>query len=298
MILAAALSLALATGQEEPGDFHHGAWLGHCFRAGYLKGQDHEFCTMQNDGDKDPIKSVGVSIRRSAEEFEVGVWLVDCADWDKEDATPHSLAASAVVGPDRAATLAAFVRRVVTSVVAICKSQKKVPPIREKDIAALLRQTDGLQPGSIVPLDPAVRAPAAAKCGQQLEQAWRNGVKTNPSPQDGKVGLMMYTFSKLGPERADKRFAAAPEMMENSFAFGTGPGGAMISADKPAAPWRDPPSSWFVTTCDIAIEAWSSFVELAYYPSKDASEPLWGVRASTGVASAEGYMISQGRIVP
>jgi hypothetical protein len=155
-----------------------------------------------------------------------------------------------------------------------------------------------LKPDSFVLLDPSARAPAAEKCGKQLEQGWRAGLKSYALPAGGRVNLMMYTFSKKGPQRAEKRFAAHPEIMENFFAMGMGPGGMTIEARKSADAWRDPPTDWFMTLCDIGIEAWSSFVELAAYPEKDGQPPIFGVRASTGVAAGRGFVITQQPLIP
>lgn len=117
----------------------------------------------------------------------------------------------------------------------------------------------------------------------------------------------MYTLSEGGSGRAEGRFDAVPEMMADLIAFGTGPGGMVIFARKPAQAWRDAPDAWFATLCDIAIEAWSGFVELAAFPEDDGRDgdtivyggtPTFAVRASTGVAGIEGYAISAAPIVP
>jgi hypothetical protein len=134
---------------------------------------------------------------------------------------------------------------------------------------------------------------APSQCGQQLERAWRAASNGKTYPRAAYVQLMMYTFAKTKAARAEKRIERHPEMIGNPLALGTGPGGVMLVAQKTAQVWRDPPSQWFVTTCDIAIEARSSFVELAVISPQDIRSPIFVVRASTGVPSSGGFLITQ-----
>ena len=288
MILSLAMSLAL-TAQPGADNFRHGAFRGHCFREKSLQGQDHELCRANLEF-APPF--AGASIEVSAGEIEVDTWGGECKP-NTEMPPNGRLPRSAFSGRDRAAVVAAFIRHEMDVSLAACGSGLKVPAIREADVEAVLRESDDLRPGSFVPLDAAARLPAATKCGRELELQWRAAMQAHPATDGGRIGLMMYSFSKGGPDRATKRFDALPEMFEDNFSMGMGPGGVMIDARHTAAPWRDPPSAWFVTVCDIGIEAWSSFVELAYFEA-GASSPLFGARAETGVASTEGYAIWSG----
>ena len=281
MILAAALALALGT-QTDPMQFQRGNWSGQCYRERYLAGMDHELCRARIFVD------TGAALERSAEGLSVEALPGNC-----DGGEPAYIPSAMLNGTDRAAFVADFITYQITAVVKACHAKRPIPTIREADIAAFLRASDGLKPGSFVPLDPAVRAPAAAKCGKQLEEGWRAGIKSSPFPSGGRVSLMMYTFSKKGPERAEIRFAARSEMMEDYFAMYTGPGGAMMIARKPAEVWRDPPAEWFTALCDIGIEGWSSFVELGLYPKGEGTPSLCVVRAATGVAESGGFVITQ-----
>lgn len=286
MILSLALSLALAA-QQKPGVFQHGTWRGRCYRAGSLGGMDHELCKawmwVEPTGP-------GAEITRSAEGLKVKPWPGEC----HADFTPGLLTTPALAGRDRGVRLARFVETQMRAAVEACGKKLHVPRVRGRDMAALLRDTDRLAPGSFVPRDPAARAPAAAKCGQELARAWKESVRLHPLPEAGSVGLMMYTMSEQGPERAEKRFESLRALMEDAYSFGTGPGGAVIFARKPAGSWRDASDQWFVTICDVAIEAWSSFVELSLYAGPQQQTPIFSVRAQTGVAGMDGFAIWSG----
>jgi hypothetical protein len=284
MILVAALSLALAA-QADPVQFKHGGWAGRCYRQGYLDGRDHELCEAMI------FVETGAKIERSADGLTVEPYPGEgCTG---EDAGPGHLPSAALDGRDRATKVATYVRAQILAELKACRLTRPIPAIRQTDIAAFLRASDGLKAGSFLLLDAAARAPAAEKCGKQFEQAWREGVKAHPIPAGARVDMMMYTFSKTGQEHADKRIAALPAMLENYFAMYMGPGGMVLEARKPAEAWRDPPSEWFVTLCDVGIEAWSSFIELAVYPEKDGTPPIFGVRLPTGIPAGTGFLITQ-----
>ena len=284
-----ALALALALGAPEAAaDYRYGAWRGHCYLEGRLDGRDHEVCSAAIDMDD---RHGGVGIERSAEEIVVQVWTGECHT-DVEVREGH-LPAPAYSGAHRTRIVAAYLRQQIAAGLAACRAPLKVPEIREPELSEMLRQTDGLKPGSFLIRDPAKRRPMAEKCGRALEEGWRAGLAAHPPPEGGKAELMMYTMSKEGLRLADARFEAVPQVMEDFVALGTGPGGFMMSARKPIAAWRDPPSDWFVTICDAAIEAWSAFVELGLFDN-DLGPPLFDVRVATGVAAMSDFAIWQG----
>jgi hypothetical protein len=205
------------------------------------------------------------------------------------------LAAPAYARPNRATIVAAFLREQIAGGLGACRSPLRPPPIRERQVTEMLGQTDGLKPGSFLIRDPAKRRPLAERCGRQLEEGWRAGLVAHPLTEGGKVALLMYTMSRTGLHLADARFEAIPRLMEDFSAIGTGPGGFMMTAQKAAAAWRDPPGDWFTTICDVAIEAWSSFVDLGLFDD-DSGSPIFDVRAGTGVGAMSGFAIWQGGI--
>ena len=286
MIAALALSLALAA-QETPGVIRHGPWEGHCFRAGFLSGMDHELCKASMWAEP---SGPGVEIERSREGIRVQPLPAECGVRTKSSLLP----AAALTGRDRAAVAVKFIRARIRAALMACKKTLPLPALLESDMAAVLRDSDGLKAGSFLLRTASARAPAAAQCGRALAQGWRNAVKLHPAPEDGSVGLLMYTMSKQGPARAEKRFGSMRAFMEDDFAFGTGPGGAAIFAHKTAADWREPPDRWFTAICDVAIDAWSGFAELSLYPSKTQDRPIFTVRAATGVARMDGFAIGAG----
>jgi len=282
VIALLAASFALTGIQAGPAYFHHGKWSGQCFRQGNLAGRDHELCQA------DIFVETGARLERTADGLTVQVWPGegDC------EAEPKSLPSAALATRNRAAVVSAFVRSQIAGTLEACHLNRPLPAIRESDIGAFLKASDGLRSGSFL-LDPAQRAPLASKCAEQFERSWREGLKAHPVPAGARVDMMMYTFSKTGQERADRRIAALPSMLENYFAMYMGPGGMVLEAQKPAEAWRDPPSKWFVTLCDVGIEAWSSFIELAVYPEKEGSPPIFGVRIPTGIPAGDGFLITQ-----
>jgi hypothetical protein len=272
------------------GEFKHGRWEGRCYREGFLRGRDRELCKALTSPSR---FRAGIEVERSAKRLTVSV--LNGGNRCVREGGRGSLGASALAGRHRVAKLATLIERQVEKALDRCGATMTPPEIREADIAALLTETDGLKRGSFVPLDPKVRAPAAARCGRDLEQAWREALDAHPVPDRSSVHLLMYTFSRGGPKRADKRFEARPELMEGVVSFGMGPGGSMIVGSKSFQSWRDASSERFVVMCDLAIEAWSAFVELAVFPPADASSPIFAVRADTGVAASDGFMIGQGK---
>ena len=283
MILAAAVALALGV-QSEPVQFKHGAWTGRCFREGYLAGRDHELCQAEI------FVESGAQLERSAEGLTVIPFVGgECTGVDVRSSR---LPAAAFTGHNRASRVAAFIRSKIEAALRTCRLKSVIPAIRTDDIAAFLNASDELRPGNFL-LNAAARAPLAAKCGAQLELAWREEIKAHPIPVGSTVDLMMYTFSKNGPARAEKRFAKMPDIVEHYVAFGSGPGGDVMFAEKPAEAWRNAPSDWFVKVCDVAIDGWSGFVELAL---KQGEKPIFVVRAPTGAAS-EGFVITQQPLV-
>jgi hypothetical protein len=283
MIFSLALSVAAASQSPEAG-FHAGPWRGRCYREGSLQGMDHELCTAAFFDEK---VLAGAQIVRTAEGIEVTSWPGECAT----SFEPALLPALALAGAERSKVVAAFVQRQIDNELKACKPKSAALKVRAADMAAFLDGSDNLRAGSFVPLDAAVRAPAAGQCGRRLEADWRAAIAKHPAQAGGKVKLMMYTFSKPGPDRAEARFKAQPALMENFFSMGMGPGGSVISAQKDAASWQDAPADWFVTLCDVGIEAWSGFVELGLYDREDDPSPAFTVRADTGVAGREGYAI-------
>ncbi|MEA3016981.1 MAG: hypothetical protein QOI38_1703 [Sphingomonadales bacterium] len=290
MIISVALSLALAV-QQEPALVLQGPWQMHCYRRGSLAGMDHELCKATMWVEQ---SGPGAEIERSAEGLKVTPWPGECP----VDLDPAILPASAFAGRDRAGVVAAFIRTQIERALVACRSRLRAPDISERDVATLLRASDGLAPGSFVQLDPAMRAPGAAICGRQLAAAWNEAVRLHPPSDTARVGLMMYTMSEGGSRRAARRFEQLPELMGEFFSMGVGPGGSMINAEKPAASWRNAPDQWFVTLCDVAMEAWSSFVELSLYEGGRGDGPVFTVRAQTGVASPDGYVIWSGGPMP
>jgi hypothetical protein len=290
MIASIALSLALAV-QQEPPLVLQGPWQMHCYRRGSLGGRDHELCRATLSGEE---RRAGAAIERSAEGLEVQPWPGQCS----VRLNRATLPSSAFAGRDRARVVAAFIRRQIEAALTACRSPRRAAHISERDIAALLRASDGLAPGSFVPLDPAVRAPGAAMCGRQLAAAWNEAARLHPPSDTARIRLMMYTMSEGGPRRAARRFEQLPELMVDDFSMGVGPGGSMITAEKSARSWRNAPDRWFVTLCDVAIEAWSSFVELSLYEGGPGDGAVFSVRAQTGVAGPEGYVIWSGGPMP
>lgn len=304
--MIASLALLLAVAQPAvPGRFEHGAWRGRCYRSGYLGGYDHERCTVDLEVEEgldalEQARRPVIGLERTAEGLLIRAWTNGC----RTEGGRVLLAPPAFAGADRVAIATAFVREQVTSQIRACGSSVRIPFIRRSEVAALLQATDGLALGNFLQLDPTERAPAAAACGQQLATAWKAEMQRHTFPADSRVQLLMYTLSDGGPSRAERRFQAAPEIMEMEVALGTGPGGSAIFASKPVSSWRDVPLEKFETICDIAIEAWSSFVELSLRPSDEgnirdlSAPPIFAVRAGTGVAGMEGYAISAAPIVP
>jgi hypothetical protein len=287
MMAALTFAVALAA-PEAAADYHYGAWRGHCYREGRLDGRDHELCTAVIDMDD---RHGGVRIERSAEDILVRVSTGECHT-DAEVPEGH-LPAPAYAGRDRTRIVAAFLRQQIAGGLAACRAPLRVPEIRGRELSEMLRQTDGLKPGSFLIRDPAKRRPMAEQCGRVLEEGWRAGLAAHPPPEGSKLVLMMYTMSKQGLRLADARFESLPQMMEDYVAIGTGPGGFMMTARKPVAAWRNPPSEWFVTVCDVAIEAWSAFVDIGLFDN-DLGPPIFDVRARTGVAAMSDFAIWQG----
>jgi hypothetical protein len=287
VILALAIAGTLAA-QSDPVTFRRGAWSGQCFRQGYLAGRDHELCQAEI------FVETGARVERSAEGLSVKPYEGDGCQGDGPE--PGFLPSAAFARRDRASVVARFVRSQIEAALKTCNLQRPIPHIRESDMVAFLRKSDGLRPGSFL-LDSTRRPPMAQKCAAQFERDWREGLRTHPVPTGSQVNLMMYTFSKGGPERAEKRFAALPALLDDYVAIATGPGGVMIGGRKSADAWRNPPTDWFVTLCDVGIDAWSGFIELAVYPGKEGQTPIFGVRVPTGVALGEGFLITQRPLV-
>ena len=136
LLLAMTMVLPGAIERTVAGSYRHGQWSGECFRDGTLRGMGDEICRARWAGN--------VDVRFDRDADRLSLLVSPRARAPSRCARGADIAALQLTGPARTERVARAIAAAIRALPAACRVPHRVTPIDRRDLAATLRETDGL----------------------------------------------------------------------------------------------------------------------------------------------------------